>query len=279
MKKAIQSTLGVLGITAALAGCGGAETQNPNSVSVSGSTSVTQVMEILGETWQISSGIFVEVQGTGSSAGIRAANDGTSQIGMSSRSLFDGEAKEGMEQAILAHDGIAVVINNNNRVTGLKPEQVSAIYQGKVTNWQEVGGEDSPIVVVTRDAASGTRVSFEEIMKLRITDANGNRISGVINTAQVAPGNGAVKTTVAQNVYAIGYISLGSVDDSLKSVEIDGIAASRENISSGKYTIARPFVLLYNSNNLTEASQSYLEWILSEEGQAIVAEKGYIPVI
>ncbi|MGI9275456.1 MAG: phosphate ABC transporter substrate-binding protein [Endozoicomonas sp.] len=279
MKKAILSILGTITFSAVLVGCGGAETQNSGSISLSGSTSVSEVMAVLGETWEKNSDIAIEVQGTGSSAGIKAVNNGTSQIGLSSRLVKDSEVREGMEQVILARDGIAVVVNNDNRVSDLKPEQISAIYNGEVTNWQEVGGQNRPIVVVTREPASGTRGAFEEIMKLRITDANGNRVSSVTNIAQVAPSNGAVKTTVAQNIYAVGYISLGSVDDSLKSLKVGGIAATRENIKAGKYKVARPFVLLYNTRKLTEASQSYLEWVLSEEGQAVVAEKGYIPVI
>lgn len=278
MKKVILSTLGAVGVSAALVGCGGDAATQTQTISVSGSTSVTELMEVLGETFaQKNSNVVVEVQGTGSSAGVRAANDGTSEIGMSSRGVADSEMDAGISQTVLAHDGIAVVVNNANGIVDLSSEQISSIYRGEITNWSAVGGSDSPIVVVTRDPASGTRGAFEEIMSLQARDENGNKYSAIFSGAQVAAGNGAVKTTVAQNNYAIGYISLGSVDDSLKALSVDGAEASGANIASGSYGVARPFVLMHGE--LSSASESYLKWMLSSEGQKIVEEKGYIPVI
>ena len=279
MKKVI-STLGAIGVSAALVGCGGdVATESSQTISVSGSTSVTELMEVLGETFgQKNTNVVVEVQGTGSSAGIRAANDGTSEIGMSSRGVADSELNQGVQKTVLAHDGIAVVVNNANGVTDLGSEQISSIYRGEITNWSAVGGSDAPIVVVTRDPASGTRGAFEEIMELQDRDADGNKFSAIFSGAQVAAGNGAVKTTVAQNEFAIGYISLGSVDDSLKALSVDGAEATGANISSGAYGVARPFVLLHGEN-LSETSKAYMNWMLSSEGQRIVEEKGYISVI
>ncbi|AMO55391.1 phosphate ABC transporter substrate-binding protein [Endozoicomonas montiporae] len=280
MKKAILSTLGVVGVAATLVGCGGADTQSSHSVSVSGSTSVTELMEVLGETFQGSNPeVVVEVQGTGSSAGIRAANDGTSQIGMSSRAVAIDELADGVERFILAHDGIAVVVNNSNGVTNMTTDQISAIYKGKITNWNEVGGADNPIVVVTRDPASGTRGAFEDIMSLKMTTEDGKKVSAISASAQVAAGNGAVKTTVAQNDFAIGYISLGSVDNSLKALTVNGVEATDANISSGAYGVARPFELMFNSTEQSEASRAYLDWMLTDEAQQIVKDKGYISVI
>ena len=279
MKKSVSSIFGVVGLSLALTGCGGPSEDSASSVNVSGSTSVTELMEVLGETWEKGSGVVVEVQGTGSSAGIRAANDGTSQIGMSSRGVSAEELDGDIEKFTLAHDGIAVVVNNENAISDLSIEDISAIYRGDINNWQDVGGADQPIVVVTRDPASGTRGAFEDIMSLKEKDANGNTISTIINTAQVAPGNGAVKTTVAQNDLAIGYISLGSVDESLKPLMVGGIEASDENISNGSYGIARPFVLLFSPENQSESSTAYLEWLSSPDAQSVVAEMGYIPVI
>ena len=280
MKKAILSTLGAIGVAATLVGCGGAETQSSQSISISGSTSVTELMEVLGETFQGSHpDVVVEVQGTGSSAGIRAANDGTSQIGMSSRSVADGELSEGVKKITLAHDGIAVVVNNSNTVTNMTTDQISAIYKGEITNWNEVGGSDSPIVVVTRDPASGTRGAFEDIMSLKMKTEDGKKISAISASAQVAAGNGAVKTTVAQNDYAIGYISLGSVDNSLNALSVNGVEATPANISSGDYGVARPFELMFKSADQSDASHAYLDWMLTEEAQQIVKEKGYISVI
>ena len=280
MKKAILSTLGAIGVAATLVGCGGADTQSSLSVSVSGSTSVTELMEVLGETFQNSNPqVVVEVQGTGSSAGIRAANDGTSQIGMSSRAVMEDELNAGVEKFTLAHDGIAVVVNNSNGVVDMTTDQISAIYKGEITNWNEVGGSDNPIVVVTRDPASGTRGAFEDIMSLKMTTEDGKKVSAISASAQVAAGNGAVKTTVAQNDFAIGYISLGSVDNSLKALKVNGIEASDSNISSGAYGVARPFELMFSGENQSEASRAYLDWMLTEEAQQIVKEKGYISVI
>ena len=280
MKKAIISTLGAIGIATTLVGCGGAETQVNHSVSVSGSTSVTELMEVLGETFTNSNpSVVVEVQGTGSSAGIRAANDGTSQIGMSSRAVSESELDDGIQKFTLAHDGIAVVVNNSNSVADMTTDQISAIYKGKITNWKEVGGADNPIVVVTRDPASGTRGAFEDIMSLKMTTEDGQKVSAISSSAQVASGNGAVKTTVAQNDFAIGYISLGSVDNSLKALKVNGVEATDTNISSGAYGVARPFELMFDASNQNEVSQAYLDWMLTEEAQQIVNEKGYISVI
>ena len=280
MKKAILSTLGAIGVAATLVGCGGTETQSSQSISISGSTSVTELMEVLGETYQGSHpDVVVEVQGTGSSAGIRAANDGTSQIGMASRSVADSELSEGVKKITLAHDGIAVVVNNSNSVADMTTDQISAIYKGEITNWNEVGGSDSPIVVVTRDPASGTRGAFEDIMSLKMKTEDGKKISAISASAQVAAGNGAVKTTVAQNSFAIGYISLGSVDNSLKSLSVNGVEATAANISSGDYGVARPFELMFKSADQSETSHAYLDWMLTEEAQQIVKEKGYISVI
>ena len=279
MKKVILSTLGAVSVSAALVGCGGDAATQAQTISVSGSTSVTELMEVLGETFaEKNSSVVVEVQGTGSSAGIRAANDGTSEIGMSSRGVADSELNQGVSQTVLAHDGIAVVVNNANGVVELTSDQISSIYRGEMTNWSAVGGNDAPIVVVTRDPASGTRGAFEEIMSLQDRDENGNKYSAIFSAAQVAAGNGAVKTTVAQNEYAIGYISLGSVDSSLKALSVDGAEATGANIASGAYGVARPFVLLHG-DDLSDASQSYMNWMLSAEGQEIVEDKGYIPVI
>ncbi len=281
MKKAILSTIGALGVAATLIGCGGTESaSSTQSVSVSGSTSVTEVMELLAETWQQHNpAVVVEVQGTGSSAGIKAANDGTSEIGMSSRPLKSQEENENISQAILAHDGIAVVVNNQNPVKNLSKENISDIFKGKITNWKALGGNNQAIVVVTRDPASGTRGAFEDIMKLKTKDASGNSFSAVTASAQVASGNGVVKTIVSQNKYAIGYVSLGTVDESLKALEVDGVVPSIDTIAKGDYTVSRPFVLLYDQQKLSDAGKTYLDWMLSEEGQRIVAEHGYIPVI
>ncbi|TEW53529.1 phosphate ABC transporter substrate-binding protein [Psychromonas sp. RZ22] len=266
----------VIGLVAALGLMASPLTQANTAITVSGSTSVTNVMEVLGETYQQLTNQTVEVQGTGSSAGIRAAKDGTSMIGMSSRDVKDSEVTADTKEIVIARDGIAVTINNKNAVSNLSKEQIAKIYRGELKNWNEVGGENRPIVVVTRDAASGTRGAFEDIMKLK-REVNGMKVSAITSSAQVGNGNGMVKTIVANNPYAIGYISLGSVDDSLKAVSVDGAAPSSKTIASGDYSIARPFVLLIKED-VDPAANKFIDYILSEDGQKIVEAQGYIRV-
>lgn len=247
-----------------------------STVTVSGSTSVTSVMEVLAENYQTNSNDVIEVQGTGSSAGIRAANQGTSMIGMSSRELKASEKTANTQEVTMAMDGIAVAVNKANSVTDLSIEQVKKIYSGEISNWSQVGGADQPIVAVTREVGSGTRGAFEDIMGLT-RKVNDMTVTAISARAQVASGNGAIKTLVANNPYAIGYISLGSVDESLKAVSIEGATATKQNIKAGAYAIARPFILLVNQQS-EPAAQQFIEYIMGAEGQALVAENGYIEV-
>ncbi len=267
----------VLGLAAAAALLTAPFTTASATVSVSGSTSVSNVVEVLAETYQKSSGHSVDVQGTGSSSGILAAQNGTSMIGMSSRELKPGEAAPDTQQLVIARDGIAVIINNNNPVESLTREQISGIYRHEITNWQEVGGENKPIVVVTRDASSGTREAFEKILGLK-RRVNGLQVTNISAGAQVANGNGMVKTLVVNNSYAIAYISLGSVDnDLLKAVKVDAVEASEKNILSGQYSITRPFILLFKNETDPQAAD-FIRYIMSDKGQSIVTEQGYIRV-
>jgi phosphate transport system substrate-binding protein len=246
------------------------------TVTVSGSTSVAHVMEVLAENYQNITKKNVEVQSTGSSAGIRAAKDGTSMIGMSSRNVKQSELSSNTKEIVIARDGIAAAVNNANSVKSLTQAQISKIYRGEIKNWSEVGGESRPIVVVTRENGSGTRGAFEEIMKLQRT-VNGHKVTAITPRAQVGNGNGMIKTIVANNPYAIGYISLGSVDDSLRAIDVDGIAATEDNIAAGDYQIARPFIVLMDKNAPRNA-QDFIEYILSDDGQSIVANEGYIRI-
>ncbi|GIU11395.1 phosphate ABC transporter substrate-binding protein [Shewanella sp. c952] len=246
------------------------------TVTVSGSTSVAHVMEVLAENYQSVTDKNVEVQSTGSSAGIRAAKNGTSMIGMSSRNIKQSELSSDTKEIVIARDGIAAAVNNANPVKNLTQEQISKIYRGEIKNWSEVGGESRPIVVVTRENGSGTRGAFEEIMKLQRT-INGHKVTAITPTAQVGNGNGMIKTIVANNPFAIGYISLGSVDSSLRAIDVDGVAATDDNIAAGDYQIARPFIVLVDKNAPSTA-QEFIEYIMSADGQGIVASEGYIRV-
>ncbi|WP_415228701.1 phosphate ABC transporter substrate-binding protein [Psychromonas sp.] len=266
----------VFGLVAAIGLMASPLTYANTTITVSGSTSVTNVMEVLAETYSKETGINVEVQGTGSSAGVRAAKDGTSMIGMASREVKSSEVTADTEIIVMARDGIAVTVNNSNPVKNLTKDQIAKIYRGETKNWKEVGGENKPIVVVTRDTASGTRGAFEDILNLKrkIKDM---KVSTITPTAQVGNGNGMVKTIVANNTFAIGYISLGSVDASLSAVAVEGVAATDANIVAGKYQIARPFVLLVKKDVAKEA-RDFIAYLLSEPAQKIVVAEGYIPV-
>ncbi|GAA5187246.1 phosphate ABC transporter substrate-binding protein [Ferrimonas gelatinilytica] len=245
------------------------------TITVSGSNSMTSLMEVLAETYTKKTGYFVEVQGPGSSAGIRAANQGTSHIGMASRAVADSEIEAGVERITIANDGIAVVVHPSNKVENLTTEQVSAIYRGEIKNWGEVGGEKGPIVAVTRDTASGTRAGFEDVLGLK-QKINGIKVSAISPRTQVANGNGMVKTTAGQNPNAIGYISLGTVDNTVKALDINGVDALVGNVQSGRYPVARSFVLMTGPTT-PEYAKAFIDWILSDEGQSIVAKKGYVP--
>jgi phosphate transport system substrate-binding protein len=247
------------------------------TISAVGSTSVTPLMEYFAETYMKSNDVFIEVQGVGSSAGVKAAKNGSADLGMASRNLKSSEEEPSLKKEVIARDGIAVVVNPKNPLKGLTAEQVSAIYKGEVTNWKQVGGNDKPIVAITRDTASGTRGAFESIMKLKMK-INGKKVSAISQRAQVANGNGGLKTMVASNPYAIGYISLGTVDSSVHALDIDGTAATVANVKNGSYKVARPFLVLYKEGKPSAATNKFLNWMLDADAQAIVDSHGYISV-
>ena len=186
---------------------------------------------------------------------------------MSSRDLKDEEA-QAVDATEIALDGIAVVTNKDNPVSDLTLEQVKDIFTGKITNWKEVGGEDAQIVLVSREEGSGTRDGFQDILGFESAD--------LAKDAQICDGSGAVKSTIEGNKNAIGYISFGYVKDGIKSVKINGIEANDDNVLSGDYVISRPFLLTNKKGNLSETAKSFVDFILSEEGQNIVSEEGFI---
>lgn len=248
------------------------------TVSVVGSSSVAPLMEVLSENYMKSNPrVFIEVQGPGSSAGIKAVQNGSADIGMVSRNLRGSEKQLNLVERLVAQDGIAVIVNPQNTIKGLNSEQISAIYRGQVRNWKYVGGNDQPIVAITRDTASGTRGAFEEIMKLK-RKIGGKEVSAISQRAQVANGNGSLKVMVASNPYAIGYISLGSVDPSIQSLSVNGFSASVANVSKHLYDVRRPFLILYKKSPKSEEVTKFIKWILSGEAQDRVRERGYISI-
>lgn len=274
-KKRLVGVLASALLVASLAvGCSsggaGAAEEKDTKITVSGSTSVGPTMEVLAEEYKkANEGVEIEVQQVGSSAGITNTIQGTSALGMASRDLKEEEKAEGLKEYTMAIDGIAVITNKDNKVKDLTMEQVKDIYTGKITNWKEVGGKDAEIVVVSREDGSGTRDGFQELVGFESEELS--------KDAQISDGSGNIKTTVTGNENAIGYTSFGYLDDSINGVSIDGVSPTEENIENNSYTIKRPF-LLVTKGDAKENVQAFIDYILSEDGQKIVSEKGFMKV-
>lgn len=247
-------------------------------VNVSGSTSVSRVMDVLAEQYNNQNpDTFVAVQGVGSTAGITLLEKGATDIGMSSRYLTVQENSESLEVFPIAYDGLAVVVNLANPVQNVTREQLFNIYKGKISNWKQLGGPDQKIAVVTREASSGTRASFENLLGLTRV-INDRTVSDINPTNLVVNSNSMVKTIVNHNPHAIGFISEGSVDRSVKAIQFEGIDASTKNISEGKYKLARPFLLLHKKDDIDDDADKFIKYVLSAEGQMLIEEYGYTPV-
>ena len=247
-----------------------ADTQTGGSlVTISGSTSVGPLAEKLAMKYQEENDVKIEVNQIGSSAGITNAINGVSQIGMSSRDLKQEEKDSNLQELIIAYDGIVVVAHPSNPVKDLTMEQVKQIFTGEVTNWKEVGGEDMEIVVVSREDGSGSRDAFQEIV--------GYESGQLIKNAIVASGNGNIKTTVAMNKHAIGFISFEYIDESISPMAINGVQAKAENVLAGTYELSRPFLFVHKED-VPEAAKQFMEFILTPEGQKVVESAGAIPL-
>ena len=259
-------------IGAVFTGCGNNSTSNDGTVTitVSGSTSVGPLMEKIAEKYEEeNSNISIEINQTGSSAGIKDAMDGISQIGMSSRNLKDEEAAK-VKATVLAYDGVAVITNTGNSVKELTIGQIRDIFTGKITNWSEVGGSNAPIVVVSREAGSGTRTAFEEGVEYSEEE--------LVKDAIISKGNGDVKTTVSTNENAIGFVSFEYVDDAISSINVNGIEPTAANVKAGSYALSRPFLAVTNEQYITEDSQKLIDYITREEGQQIVEDNKLITI-
>ena len=258
----------------ALAACGNeedtADTQTGGSlVTISGSTSVGPLAEKLAMKYEEENDVKIEVNQIGSSAGITNAISGVSQIGMSSRDLKQEEKDSNLQELIIAYDGIVVVAHPSNPVKDLTMEQVKQIFTGEITNWKEVGGKDMEIVVVSREDGSGSRDAFQEIV--------GYESGQLIKNAIVASGNGNIKTTVAMNKHAIGFISFEYVDESVSTMDINGVQAKAENVLAGQYELSRPFLFVHKED-VPESAKQFMEFILTPEGQKVVESAGAIPL-
>lgn len=264
MKKIISLLTVAMLLVCALTGCGG----NKEAVATDGSTSMNKVIVALGEAFEADTGITVTYNATGSGAGIQAVQEGRCDIGLSSRDLKDEEKTNGLEGTTLAYDGIAIIVNPNNPVSDLDIKTIAKIYTGEIKNWKEVGGNDAEIVLIGREAGSGTRDGFESI-----TDTEDQ-----CQYRQELTSTGDVITTVASNPSAIGYASLASVNDTVKALTVGGVAPSEETIKDGSYVVQRPFVLVTQKDaKLTESAQKFFDYITSEAANEIISSAGVVP--
>ena len=243
---------------------------NTYTLSISGSTSVGPLAEKLADKYVEINDIKIEVNQIGSSAGITNATSGVSEIGMSSRDLKEEEKANGLKETIVAYDGIVVVTHPSNKVKDLTMEQVKQIFTGEVTNWKELGGDDMEIVVVSREDGSGSRDAFQEIVDYSSSE--------LVRSAIIASGNGNIKTTVAMNKHAVGFISFEYIDESISTVDINGVEATAENVLQQTYSLSRPFLFVYKEEHLSTEGQQFIDYILSPKGQNIVSEAGVIPL-
>lgn len=237
-------------------------------LTLTGSTSMSDVGSALAEAFMSEHpDVTVSVGGNGSGEGPTAVTDGTAQIGMLSRDLKDSETPDAFDKYIIGFDGIAVIVNAENGVKALTTEQIAKIFKGEITNWKDVGGKDAIIQCIGREAASGTRGAFEELMDVK----------DVCVYAEEQNSTGIVKQSVAGNPNAIGYVSLSSVDESVIAVDLDGVAANVENVTSGSYTLQRPFVMIVKKGSTDELANAFMEFVFSEAGQKIIGDDGVVP--
>lgn len=292
MKKVISLVLALALSCALFAGCSSTVSGTPNSstpaanqetssqdatggdlsgkLTMTGSTSMAEVCNALGEAFHEKyPDVTVEKGGTGSGEAVPAVTQGTALLGDLSRALKDDENPDDFTAVTLCLDGIGVVVNKDSAVEDLTHEQIAKIFTGEITNWSEVGGEDAPITVVGREAASGTRDGFESIFDVK------EKAKYALELQET----GLVVSKVASDKNAIGYVSLASVDEEkgIKAVKVDGTEATEENVANGTYTVQRPFVQIYKKGSTDPLIKAWFEFLASDEGQKIIADKGLVP--
>ena len=280
MKKIIAVIMTALLAAIVFTACSSSENSQPQStdgqsetvtgsVATDGSTSMEKVIGALGEAFQQDTGITFTYNPTGSGSGIKAVSEGRCDIGLSSRALKDDEVASGLVGTTLAYDGIAIIVNPENPVSDLDVETIAKIYTGEITNWKEVGGNDAEIVLIGREAGSGTRDGFESITDTK--DACRYR--------QELSSTGDVITTVAQNPDAIGYAFLAGIKikDTVKAVSVGGVAPSEETVKDGSYVIQRPFVLVTKQDTqLSARAQKFFDWATSADANEIITLAGVV---
>lgn len=278
MKKTLTFLLSTMLLTASLTACSSDDSTNANgtatstssnsnssnSITMGGSTSVESIVEVMTEVYEDTFDISLTYAPTGSSTGVSGAIDGSLDIGLASRSLKDEEIASGAEAVTFALDGIAVVVNTANPIKDISMDDLAAICAGEITNWSEIGGDDLEIMLIGRDAASGTRDGFESIVGAVGTYAEEHSSTGaVIASVQTIPG-------------ALGYVSLSTVDEKVTALTVDGVEAAESTVKDGSYPIQRPFIFVLNSATTTPEVDAFVEWALGEEGATLVAAKGAV---
>ncbi|MEL7625446.1 MAG: phosphate ABC transporter substrate-binding protein [Anaerolineaceae bacterium] len=273
--KKVLSTGFVLVLVLALVAACGKTTESPadsTTITMAGSTTVQPLAEKFAEAYAtVNPNVRVDVQGGGSRVGVKAAGQKTADIGMASRDVKESEFTEfpGIQVFVVARDGIAIVANPDVAVDNLTIDQLKGIFGGTITNWKEVGGADANIIVASREEGSGTRAAFEEMVlgeDVLITDK-----------AILQPSNGSIRTTVATTPNSIAYLSFGYLDDTVKTVSVEGVAPTEENAANGTYPIVRPLNLI-TFGEPTGELKAFMDYMLSDAGQAIVVEEGYLAV-
>ena len=240
------------------------------AVTTGGSTSVEKVILAMQESFMNANpGVDVTYDPTGSGAGITGASEGTLDIGLSSRALKDEETASGLVGTTFALVGIAIIVNNENTVTDLTLDQIKGLADGTITNWSEVGGPDAPVVLIGREAGSGTRDGFESIVG----------VEDVCVYDQELTSTGAVIAAVAANPNAFGYASLSAVDEKVKAVTVDGVEATEATVQDGSYKVQRPFVFVTKEGaELSDAAQAFIDFALSEDAHQLIIDAGAVPL-
>ena len=268
MKKILSMIMLAVFALTILAGCGSAAPSG--SVSTDGSTSMEKVIGALGEAFQNDTGISFTYNPTGSGSGIKAVQEGRCDIGLSSRDLKAEEMEAGLTGTVLAYDGIAIIVHPENPVSDLSLDAIAKIYTGEISNWSELGGVDAEIVLIGREAGSGTRDGFESI----------TGTEDACNYRQELTSTGDVITSVSQNPGAIGYASVASIKDTVKALTVDGVAATEESIKDGTYVVQRPFVLVTRTDTpLNDAAFRFFTYVTSEDAKQIISDAGVVPAI
>lgn len=247
---------------------GNKDTELSGTVATDGSTSMEKVIGTLGEAFeQNHDGVTFTYNPTGSGSGIKAVQNGRCDIGLSSRNLKDEEKESGLKETVLAYDGIAIVVNKENPVSDLSVEKIADIYTGKIKNWKEVGGQDAEIVLIGREAGSGTRDGFESI----------TGTEEKCEYRQELTSTGDVITTVSSNPNAVGYVSLAAVNNSVKAIKVDGVEATEDTVKDASYVIQRPFVLVTKEGaELSKVAQAFFDFAMSDDAVELISSAGVV---